>query len=700
MVTIHSKTQQHTYPPGAYPSLQTQPTTLSLPKGFQVVFYAEENFRGKSVVLSAHGGETTFTVSQTLCPSPRSMRIMSGVSVTAGHVRDANALAEALQPQGWLQHAMSQSTDRMEWMIHDKFGCFVHWGVYAIAAGMWNGKTVGYAEHLQRFMEIPLTEYKTHFIDKFNPVDFDAEAWIKLVVEAGMKYFVITAKHHDGFAMNHSNAYPYDMRMTPFQRDPIAELKAACDKYGLPFGLYYSHAFDWEHPDAPGNDWEYANGGGGLELFEGNRGRWYDQHPELVPRTAQYYVDTKCIPQILELLAQYKPAIIWFDTPHKLPFSENLRILQAIRAADPHVIVNGRLARNQDFLTMGDYANTGDRAAELFQTPGVWETIPTTNDSYGYSQVDKGHKPPEHFIELLIKTAARGGNVLMNLGPTAQGTIDPTDVHILKAIGAWLKTNGESIYGTTRSPLPVQTFGETTLKGQTLYLHMLTPQEGDITLAGMVSPIKKAWLLSDPTQQPLATQKLTYYDTQITLPHDLPAHSVVAVTFEGELYHGGDRLISTTHPEYLRVFDANYMPTHLSRGDGKKHRDFVTGFTSTEDAVVWKVRVPHKTAYQLTLHYSSSQEGCNSVYRMAVGNFQHVRPVSPQCPVSGEWAMLPPFAETFYVEISGAQSIVFRPDVLDNGFVRLHGVTLTPLENPLQDDVHIEEDTTDTGDHG
>lgn len=687
-----------TFAAGEYPVLHEVPKWFNLPKGYQLILYEHENFKGRAAILSAHDGDASFLVEETACKNPRSMRVVSNVAVVPGPQRDALALEDALHVTGWLQDAMSLSNKRVDWMVNDKFGCFVHWGIYAIAAGVWEGKTVGYAEHLQRAMKLPLAAYKAHFIDRFNPVNFDAEEWIKLVTDAGMKYFVITAKHHDGFAMNHSDVYPYDIRMTPFKRDPIAELKDACDKFNIPFGLYYSHAFDWEHPDAPGNDWEYSNGGGDLGLFEGEKGLWFDQHPELVPRTAKYYVDTKCIPQILELLQKYKPAILWFDTPHKLPLSENLRILRAIREADPNVIVNGRLARNQAFLTMGDYANTGDRAAEVFPTPGVWETIPTTNESYGYARADKSHKPPEHFIELLIKTASRGGNVLMNLGPTELGAIDDVDKRILKEIGHWLKLNGESIYGTSRSPLPVQTFGETTVKGNTLFLHLLKPQAGSVTLAGLISPIAKAWVLTDKAQKPLSTKKLNYYDTEIALPEALPGFTVIAVLFEGALYHGGDRLISINHPEYLRVFDASHIPSALSRGDGKRHRDFVYGFENTEQPIIWKVRVNKKTGYKLSVHYSLSDKGCASEYSIAVGDFKHVRAVSPKCPVGSAWSANAPFAEDFYVEIDGAQDIVFRPEAINNGFVRLHGISLEPKDSALQETVYVEADTTDTGD--
>lgn len=673
----------------AYATLPDTPTTIALPTGSQVVLYEHANFQGNTVVLSAHAGEATFDMADTVVTSPQSLRILRDITIIPGHIRDKQAMDAALD--GWFQNSHAQIAKRMAWVDQSKFGCFVHWGVYALAGGEWKGRRIGYAEHVQRAMQINQADYKEHFIDKFNPVDFDADAWIRTVKDAGMKYFVITVKHHDGFHMGHSDVYPYDMRLTPFQRDPMAELKAACDKYDMPFGFYYSHAFDWEHPDAAGNDWEYTNGGGDKFLFEGKKGRWFDEHPELVPRTAKYYVDTKCIPQILELITKYQPALLWFDTPHKLPFSENLRILQAIREADPAIVVNGRLARNQLFTSCADYVNTGDRAAEIFPTPGYWETIPTTNESYGYSRVDKSHKPPEHFIQLLVKVAARGGNVLMNLGPTEHGTIDAVDKDILQGIGDWLKANGDSIYGTTRSPLPVQTFGETTRKGNRLFLHLFEEAEGTITLGGMITPLDHVYLLTNGQKTSLITKRVTYFDTVITLPGKLPPHTVLVAEFTGELLVGGGRLISGEKTEYLRAFDASHVPQELGRGDGKRGNDVVDGFKNTDEAIIWQVRAHEKKAYTLKVHYRTPPD-CKGAYSIYVNDTRHEQ----ELPQDQPGAIC---EDAFDVVIEGARDIVFRPARIEGTFAQLFGITLIPRA-AQEATIHIEEDTTDTGDKG
>ena len=666
------------FSPGDYSNLNGEAERVFLPANSQAVLYEKENFQGNSVVLSAHDGEKTISLKDTCCKNPRSVRILSDVNIIPGIERDNLAESEALQEGGWLQKAWSQNHERLEWLMDAKFGCFVHWGIYAIAGGMWNGRTVGYAEHVQRAMRINLADYKEHFIDKFNPVDFNADEWIRLVKDAGMKFFVITAKHHDGFAIYHSDVYPYDIRMTPFKRDPIAELNDACQKHGIKFGMYYSHAFDWEHPDAPGNDWEYTNGGGDKGLFEGEKGLWFNQHPELLPRTQKFYVDQKSIPQILELIKKYKPALLWFDTPHKLPLSENLRIMQAIREADPTVVINGRLARSSLFQSHGDYVNTGDRAWEIFPTPGPWETIPTTNESYGYSKIDKGHKPPEHFIQLLIKSANRGGNVLMNLGPTELGGIDPIDVNILKQIGEWIRQNGESIYGTTRSPLAIQHFGETTLKGNKLYLHFYTPQKDNIILSGVISAVDKAYVLGSSTLLP--TKRLNYFDTEITIPGELPAFTVIAAEFKGELYYDKDRLICSK--AFLHPYDASYISPELGRLDGKPNRDYVHNFTDPNHMVAWRLRFLKKTYCKLEVKYqSATDEGSYSVYTNGVTQVKKI--TASDKIVSDE----------IFVTIDGSKDIVFRTEK----DLKFFGINLIPIEEKAAEHLK-EEDDTDLGD--
>jgi len=219
--------------------------------------------------------------------------------------QDKDAIREAYK--GWWTESMKTHDQRLAWFKDAKFGCFIHWGVSSPAGNEWKGTGgLGYSEHLMRARKIPLAEYKEKLVATFNPLEFNAEEWMKSAKQAGMKYFIITAKHHDGFAMYPSEAYPYDIRLTPFKRDPMRELREAASKYGIKFGFYYSHAFDWEHPDAPGNDWDYENPGGDKLLHGAN---WWENYPQFLTN-AEKYVNEKSIPQIKELIRNYHPDIL------------------------------------------------------------------------------------------------------------------------------------------------------------------------------------------------------------------------------------------------------------------------------------------------------------------------------------------------------------------------------------------------------
>lgn len=407
--------------------------------------------------------------------------------------RDQNAIDEA--KNGWWTASMKTSGQRLQWWKDAKFGMFVHWGIYSLPGGEWKGKEVtGYAEHLMRKEKITKAEY-LDIAKKFTIEKFDADEWMRIAKRAGMGYFIVTAKHHDGFAMYDSKFSDFDMSQTPFKRDPMAELAAAAKKYDIRFGFYYSHAFDWEHPDAPGNDWEFDNPGGDLLKCGAN---WFDNHPEWLPKAVKY-VDEKAIPQIKELITRYKPDILWFDTPHKLPFSENIRILKAIRETDPNIVVNGRLARISAG-NFGDYINTGDRPAEFKSpSPEAWEAVPTTNESYGYSKYDKSHKSATFFIQLLAKAASRGGNILANLGPMGDGSFDPKDVRIFDSVGLWIDKNRPTIFKTFKTPLAIPAWGVTTRSGNKLYLHVFNwPKDGKLLVGGLKSQVSKAYLYTDP----------------------------------------------------------------------------------------------------------------------------------------------------------------------------------------------------------
>ena len=548
-----------------------------------------------------------------------------------GKARDQKAIDEAVN--GWWTASMKTHEQRIKWWREAKFGMFIHWGVYSLPGGEWKGKKVsGYAEHLMRKEKISRADYLA-LAHKFNPIKFNAEEWVKNAKAAGMNYMIITAKHHDGFAMYPSQVSDFNIaKQTAFKRDPMAELSAACKKYGLKFGFYYSHAFDWEHPDAPGNDWEYKNPGGDLNLYGGRN--WYDLHPELLPK-ARHYVDEKAIPQIKELLTKYHPDILWFDTPQKLPLSENIRILKAIRETDQNVVVNGRLVRFAS-SNFGDYINTADRPAEFYPVKGDpisigWEAIPTTNESYGYHKFDSSHKPVSHFVRLIANAASRGGNLLMNIGPMGTGEMDPKDVNILKGIGKWISKNRESIYKTSASPLPMQSWGVSTLKDNKIYLHVFNwPPDGRLIVGGIKSTIDKAYLLTDPQKKDLKIDFLNAEDINIAVPLQAPdtMNTVVVLQMKGEIEVDPTRFVQSNVPTRLLAFDAEQQGKGFSFGDGKSAAYYVDGWKTKDQKISWTIRTVEPTTFKVIIKYVATPE-TGGTYKLDAGYISFTGKVDP-----------------------------------------------------------------------
>jgi alpha-L-fucosidase len=575
----------------------------------------------------------------------------------------------------WWRQSMKTRDQRIAWFKEARFGMFIHWGAYSPAGGVWNGKPVeGYAEHIMRKEKITGQEYQDKLVATFNPTQFNAEEWVTTAKRAGMSYLIITAKHHDGFAMYDSDASDYNVvKASAWKHDPMKDLKEACKKHGLKFGFYYSQAWDWHHPDAPGNDWERGNPGGDKKLFGGTK--WWEGNPQLVERVTNY-VDTKVIPQVKELIAKYDPDIMWFDTPSKMPPDLNIKVLKAVREAKPNLVVNSRICQpvpNGPEANFGDYVSTTDKPAEFPPHDGEWEGIPTTNESYGWHSADKSHKPPAHFIGLLAKASARGGNILLNIGPMGNGKFDPKDVAILNGIGAWMKTNGDSIHGSDRTPLPVQSWGESTRKGNTVFLHVFTwPTRGRIVVGGLKSPVKKAYLLSDPGKS-LAVQKLGDKDVVVKAPDKAPDTADTVIALEMGDAPAGDaaRLIGNDVPvETLRAFDAKLVGG-LTFGAGKEKDSYVQGWTGTNQSVRWPLRLRERVVYDLGVEYASEKESVGNTFVVVVNGKAVQAKVgeTTKAPVSLGSITLGPGETELAVEAAGSRtgelmrlkSLVLRP---------------------------------------
>jgi alpha-L-fucosidase len=547
-------------------------------------------------------------VGQNLAPDQAQKQLDAGnepMKVGDAAARDAAAVQDA--KTGWYSEALKTRDQRLTWWREARFGCFVHWGAYSVLGGVWKDRpNPGYAEHIMRVNKIPLDVYRDEVAAKFHPDAYDAKTWVRQMKAAGMQYVILTSKHHDGFAIWPSEVNKYNIRdVSHFQRDPLKELVEAAHAEGMHVGFYYSHAFDWEDPNAPGNDWDYQNPGGDLGLFGGLN--WYNAHPEMVPRIEKY-VYGKAIPELKELIAKYHPDIFWFDTPSKLPFFEQAAIVKAVREADPNVVINGRAARTTG-VNLGDYLDTSDRPEELRPTPGDWEAIPTTNESYGYNKLDTVHKPVAYFIQLLAKTSAKGGDILLNIGPKGDGTIDPPDAEILAGIGKWMAVNGDSIHGTERTPLDRQAWGDSTLKGSTLYLHVMNwPSNGKLLVGGLLSDVKQAYLLSDASKKPLKTERVGTEDLLVQVPRSAPdvVDTVLVLKSDGPVKgRMGHLLRAQVVPNRLLGFDAAATGKGFAYGDGKTAQYYVDGLEKPGNVLTWNVRADRVQRFAVEVKYST-----------------------------------------------------------------------------------------------
>jgi alpha-L-fucosidase len=381
--------------------------------------------------------------------------------------------------EGSRQRPGARQDQRLTWWREARFGMFIHWGLYAIPAGTWQGQAVpGIGEWIMQRARIPVVEYE-QLAQQFNPVNFDAAAWVALARMAGQRYLVITAKHHDGFCLFKSAFTRYNIvDATPFGRDPLKELAAECQQQGVKLCFYYSQTQDWHHPDGDGNDWDYDEAS---KDFAG-------------------YIESYVKPQVRELLTNYGPiGLIWFDTPRRITVDQSQQLLDLVHQIQPDCLVNGRLGNH-----LGDYASARDNVIPGQTLDADWETPATINDTWGFKAEDHYWKSTTTLIRDLVDIASKGGNYLLNVGPTAEGRIPEPSVERLLRVGAWLETNGKAVYGTTAGPLQGLDWCRTTAEPGRVYLHVFDwPQNGVLTLDGLPGEVISARLLADASQAAL-----------------------------------------------------------------------------------------------------------------------------------------------------------------------------------------------------
>lgn len=372
-----------------------------------------------------------------------------------------------------------QREARLKWFREARFGLFIHWGVYSVPAGLYKDKEInGIGEWIMNRGKIPVADYRA-FAKDFTASKYDPTAWAKLAKEAGMKYVIITSKHHDGFALYDSKVSDWNaVKASGAKRDLITPLAKAVRDEGLKFGLYYSQAQDWNNPGgaAAGGHWDPAQ--------EGD----YDQ-----------YLKNFALPQVDEILTRFHPSVIWWDTPKEMTPERVAPFAQRI-SREIGLISNNRLGKGFD----GD-TQTPERKIPPRGYPGkLFEVCMTMNETWGYKANDNDWKSVRVLVQQLSDIASKGGNFLLNIGPTCEGVIPAPSVERLQALGRWMKINSEAIYATEAGPFVTrQSWGRATRKatadgGETLYLHVWEwPADGKLLLKGIAQPARAGKMLAD-----------------------------------------------------------------------------------------------------------------------------------------------------------------------------------------------------------
>ncbi|MFO1496907.1 MAG: alpha-L-fucosidase [Verrucomicrobiota bacterium] len=441
------------------------------------------------------------------------------LSLLAATVWITSAAAQVKESKEQFEH-------RMEWFREARFGMFIHWGLYSVAAGEWNGQPVGGAgEWIQETAKIPTSDYEK-LLPKFNPVQYNAERWVGIAKDAGMKYIVITSKHHDGFGLFDSKATEWDIMASPFKRDALHELSLACEKGGIKLCFYYS-IMDWHHPD-----W-------------GTRRAWHDR-ATAAPVMDRYVEYMKT--QLRELLTGYGPlGILWFDGEWEKAWTheQGVDLYQYVRSLQPNIIVNNRVGKGRAGMSgmdagdqrVGDYGTPEQEIPPTGFGPDVyWESCMTMNDTWGYKKSDQHWKSTPDLIRNLVDCASKGGNYLLNVGPSGEGLIPEASIDRLAAIGRWMKINGAAIYGTSASPFQKLPFeGRCTRKGKTLYLHVFHWPDNGLTLPDPGATVLSAMALNGAAKLSFRQAKIDAAAKGITIDKPAkidPAATVIELTLE------------------------------------------------------------------------------------------------------------------------------------------------------------------------
>jgi len=492
------------------------------------------------------------------------------------------------------QRKIGTETSNSKTTLFDEgnYSMFIHWGIYSNIANRWKDSTYyGISEWIKnpRRANIPAEEYMAE-AKNFNPVNFDAKAIAKLAKDAGMKYIIITSKHHDGFAMYESKSNDFNIvKASPFGRDPMKELAQACKEEGLGFGFYYSHNQDWTFP----------GGNGGPARTKKGKEVGFD-----------YYFKEKCLPQVKEITTQYGDiAIVWFDTPGNMEKKYVEQLVEVVNNNQPNALISGRAGHG-----LGDYKSLGDMNIPLENVEGLWESVDVTNDSWGYAWYDQNWKSPKRILTNVISTVGRGGTYMLNIGPAPDGSVPLQAQKALRNSGEWIHRYPQVIYGADPSPWGHKfPWGDVTVYGSQLNLCVYDwPLDGELSLPGFHSEIKSAklWVGSEKMDLEISRANgwVTFY-----LPARRPEKlvSVIEVEINGEISVEKRLGIDPVYTTYMSVAFADVE--HCTKKEKAwmekfgewKHIMQAQNWTP-DGKVSWEVDVMKPGYYQVDLNYSGN----------------------------------------------------------------------------------------------
>jgi len=549
---------------------------------------------------------------------------------------------------------------RMSWFREARFGMFIHWGLYSVPAGTWNGKDYGGAsEWLMNSARVPVADYEP-LREKFNPVNFDAKKWVAIAKGAGMKYIVITSKHHEGFAMWPSKIGDWNIGNTQFQRDPLKELSVECKKAGIKLCFYHS-IMDWHHPDfIPRED--------------------YDKRPVDKVNFENYVGVLKG--QLKELLTEYGPlGLLWFDGEWKgWNHTRGVDLYNYVRGFQPNLIVNNRIDVGRGGMAgMTTEGHVGDYGTPEQEIPATgiatdWESCMTMNGSWGFHANDNNWKSADTLIYNLVDCASKGGNYLLNVGPTSLGEIPSPSVDRLALVGDWLSKNGEAVYKTSASPFPRQlSWGKVTRKGNSLYLVNFDLSKQTLDLPGLKTAIKSVKVIGG-------------------------AGSVSARPIDGGWTVSLDRMPKTLGPRVVKVELAGKpvveatLPTQSKDGSITLGAEIATiegstaqleggdkqaiGFWSNpKDTVSWDFSVSKPGTYNMTLEYACEPAAAGSSFQVKVGNQMVKADVSS----TGSWSTFKPLSlGQFSFPTTGKTRITISPvKIVGQGMMNLRKLRIS-----------------------